>query len=51
MAGQGSKGGGVAANPAVPAMQPNPVTGVTDLDGYATPQPTQWRNQRNLVST
>ena len=28
MAGQGSKGGGVAANPAMAIMQPNPMTGV-----------------------
>ena len=37
MAGQGSKGGGVVANPAVPAMQPNPMTGMM----ATPPQPTQ----------
>ena len=38
MAGAGGKGGGVVANPAMPAMQPNPVTGVMPRPGH-TPAP------------
>ena len=47
MAGQGSKGGGVAANPAVPANATKPSN--DRHDGYASRS--QHNGERNLVST
>ena len=39
MAGSGGKGGGTVANPAMPAMQPNPVTGVMPRPYDRVPNP------------